>query len=523
MPVLKNVLGLDLGSHSLKAVELRQTFRGASAAQLRLLPRVDDQTPLPELLRRFVALHELSTTHVVSALRADRISSRRLSFPFADRRKLDQAVAFEVEGDVALDLEQVVVDWAIVGGDKSRADVVASIAPRAEVSELIETLRLGGCEARTLEAEGFVLGNLATVFGLPGTRLLVDLGHRKTTFCLLQDGKAMAARSVPVAGAALTEALAKDRLLGPADAERAKCEEGIFRGGLSDVPPRTAAVLDTLAREVVRTLGAFEGLIVAGGSGEPPELTLFGGTAQLDRLDEYLAERTGLPVARLGLPLPGAVEGLAASGSPLLYAPAIALALRGTAQATTRMNFRQDEFAVRLDLVRELRDFRPTLWLAGIAAGLAAVAFGTTTLLESRRASSLEARTAQIWSEAFPDKPVPPSVLPALRDEVRAATERAEFLGVYAGNLSALDVLTEISRRVPADLDVVFEELSVDKQMIRMRVYAKSFEAADRLGVELAKFPAFAQARIGAIETDSKTGAKRFNVTIGLTAGGERP
>jgi len=519
MPVLKNVLGLDLGSHSIKAVELRQTFRGASAAQLRSLPRADDEISLPDLIRRFVQLHELSTAHVVSALRADRISSRRLSFPFADRRKLDQAVAFEVEGDVALELDQVVVDWAIVGGDKSHAEVVASIAPRAEVSELIGTLRAAGCEPRTLEAEGFVLGNLAAAFDLPGTRLLIDLGHRKTTFCLLLDGKAVAARSVPVAGAALSEALAKDRLLGLAEAERAKCEEGVFGGSLADAPPRTAAVLDTLAREVVRTLGAFEPLFVAGAR---PELTLLGGSAQLDRIDEYLAERTGLATARLGLPTPGGVDGLAASGSPLLYAPAIALALRGTAQASTRMNFRQDEFALRFDLARQLRDFRPTLWLAGAAALLATISFGTSTALEARRASAGEARAAALWSEAFPGKAVPENLLAALRDELRAANDRAAFLGVYAGNLSALDVLTEISKRVPPDLEVVFEELSIDKQIIRMRVQAKSFESADRLRVELAKFAPFAQARIGAIETDNKTGAKRFNVTINLTPEGER-
>lgn len=519
MPVLKNVLGLDLGSHSIKAVELQQTFRGASAAQLRSLPRVGDEVPLSEVIRRFVQLHELSTAHVVSALRADRISSRRLSFPFADRKKLDQAVAFEVEGDVALDLEQVVVDWSIVGGDKSRAQVVASIVPRAEVSELIDTLRAAGCEPRTLEAEGFVLGNLTAAFDLPGIRLLVDLGHRKTTFCLLVEGRAMAARSVPVAGAALTEALAKDRLLGLEDAERAKCEEGVFGGSLADAPPRSAAVLDTLAREVVRTLGAFEPLIVGGGR---PELTLFGGTAQLDRLDDYLSERTGLAASRLGLPRQDGIEGLAASGSPVLYAPAIALAVRGTAQATTRMNFRQDEFALRLDLARQLRDFRPTLWLAGAAVLLAAISFGTGTLLEARRASAVEGQAAQLWTEAFPDKPVPDNLVAALRDEVRAAGERAEFLGVYAGNLSALDVLTEISKRVPADLDVVFEELAIDKQMIRMRVQAKSFEAADRLGVELGKFPPFAQARIGAIETDNKTGAKRFDVTISLAREAER-
>jgi hypothetical protein len=278
-------------------------------------------------------------------------------------------------------------------------------------------------------------------------------------------------------------------------------------------------VLDTLAREVVRTLGAFEPLFAAGSK---PVLTLLGGSAQLDRIDEYLAERTGLPVARLGLPTSGGVEGLAASGPPLLYAPAIALALRGTAQASTRMNFRQDEFAVRLDLARQLRDFRPTLWLAGAAALLGIISFATSTALEARRAATAEARAAALWTEAFPNKPVPENLLTALRGEVKAASERAEFLGVYAGNLSALDVLTEISKQIPAGLDVVFEELSIDKQIIRMRVQAKSFESADRLRVELAKFPPFAQARIGAIETDNKTGAKRFNVTISLAPEADR-
>ncbi len=49
-----------------------------------------------------------------------------------------------------------------------------------------------------------------------------------------------------------------------------------------------------------------------------------------------------------------------------------------------------------------------------------------------------------------------------------------------------------------------------------MQVFAKSFEAADRLGADLAKFAPFSRARIGAIETDPQRGGKRFNVTISL-------
>ena len=74
-----------------------------------------------------------------------------------------------------------------------------------------------------------------------------------------------------------------------------------------------------------------------------------------------------------------------------------------------------------------------------------------------------------------------PSARTALADErreaVREAQSRAEFLGVYGGNLSALDLLQEISKRVPPDLEVVFEELSIDGQTIRIRVIATWFSS----------------------------------------------
>jgi hypothetical protein len=233
-----------------------------------------------------------------------------------------------------------------------------------------------------------------------------------------------------------------------------------------------------------------------------------------------LTAGTGIHAARLGRPLEGHGDALVDGPSPIVFAPAIALALRGTAQAKTRVNFRQDEFAVRLDFGRYRRDLTWPLVLAAAATILALVNIGTSTVLEGYRAGRVEEQIEQLYTQLFPGESLPRSVIPALREKVRSANERAEFLGVYRGNLSALDLLTEISKLVPEDLDLVFDELSIDRQIVRMRVYAKSFEAADRLGADLAKFPPFSRARIGAIETDPKRGGKRFNVTISLASTG---
>jgi type IV pilus assembly protein PilM len=516
MALLSNILGLDIGSHSLKAVEFRQTLRGFEAIAMRSLPRATSDASLAELIQQFTRMHRLATDHVVCALPGDRLSTRRLSFPFRDRKKLSQVVPFEIEGDTLFDLEKVLVDWQMVGGDRNRAEVLATVATRFDVSELLGALREAQTEPRTVEAEGLVLCHLSNLFDLPGTRLLIDLGHRKTTCCLIANGNPVAARTFPVAGAALTEAVGRDRALGSEDAEHAKCEGGVFGARGIDALPATRATLDRIAREIVRTLGSFEPQIATLESGPVQELTLFGGTAQLDRLDEYLAATIGVSAKKLGAPMQDYGKALTTDTNAIVFAPAIALATRGTAQAKTRMDFRQEEFAVRLDLGRYRRELSWPLGLAACAVILGLVNLGTATGLERHRASQMEEQIEQLYTEAFPGQALPENPLAALRQEITSATSRAEFLGVYRGNLSALDLLTEISKLVPKDLDVIFDELSIDRQIIRMRVYATSFESADRLGAELAKFPPFAQARIGSIESDPQRGGKRFDVTISL-------
>lgn len=512
MPILKNVLGLDLGSHSVKAVELQQGLRTLQAVNVKSVAR--DEQPLSDLVQRFVQVHKLSTDHVVTAVRGDRLSVRRLSFPFSEKRKLAQAVPFEIEDALPFDLEDVVLDWDTVSADRHRGDVIAAIAPRAAVFELVQCLHLAGCDPRTVEAEGLALANLRGLFELPGNRLVVDLGHSKTTFCALSPEAAVAARSFRVAGAAITEAIAQDRALSIEQAEREKLEHGVFDPVLGRILPKAGSVIEQIAGEMVRFVASIEGTLPGGIS----DVTLVGGSAQLERIEELLSERTGFSVERLGLPREEEGTGLVAGGSPVVFAPAIALALRGTARAATEMNFRQDEFAQRLDFARYRRDFATTAVLAAVVLVLAIVSFAANGLLESRGAGDVEAQVAALYQQALPGQPVPDDPVRALREALREAQTRAEFLGVYGGNLSALDLLQEISARIPNDLDVVFEELSIDGQTIRIRVIAKSFEAADRLGSELSSFAPFAQTRIGAIETDRLTGDKKFNVTISLAA-----
>ncbi len=517
----RRILGLDIGSHSVKAVEFRQTLRDLEVVQLQRLPLVDPGPTLAVELRDFLQMHDFPSDHVVVALSGDRISTRRLSFPFRDRKKIAPAVPFEVESQVPYDLDEFFVDWEIVGESRGRTDVVATLAPRAEVALLLDTLLEANVDPRIVEAEGLALANLASLFELEGTRLIADMGHRKTTLCLCVDGRAVAARTVPIAGRAITEALAKERNLGEVEAERIKEEVGIFGGGGQPDSPGAIAVVDRLAREMVRTLGSLEPVLAGDEAGALEEIILAGGSAHLHRLEAYLSERIGLPVVRMPLPPGDTGSALLAGGDPQIFAPALSLAVRGSMRARTRMNFRQDEYAHRVDFKKVGKELRWTGVLAGLAVVLGLGAVGTGIALQNRRAETIESQSLALYQEAFPSRPVPTNVVGAMRDAVSSAQDRADTLGVYRGNLSALDVLTQVSAHVPADLEVVFQELSIDRQVVQIRGQTQSFESVDRMRAELARYTPFSEISVGEVQRNPRTGQQEFELRINMQAGGQ--
>jgi general secretion pathway protein L len=506
----RRVLGLDIGSHSVKAVELRQALgRDLEIVQLQTFALDDPAPALATELRHLVSAHDLPLQHVVVSVAGDRLSTRRLSFPFKDRRKVAAAVPFEVEEQVPFDLKDYVVDWDVSGETATGVEVAACIVPRHEISLMLETLAEAGVTPRVIEAEGLALSNLATILELPGTRLLTDVGHRKTTVALCRDGRVLATRTLPIAGKAITLAIAQQRGLGEVEAERAKQEEGVI-----GVPRSSEAVtvLDRLARELSRTIASFEPLLAAGVGIERAHL--LGGSAKLAGLDTYLSDRTGIRFDRLPLPRGPLGAAFVAKGDTLLFAPAMALALRGSTRTATRVNLRQGEFAERIDLRGIARDLRPTGLLAGGLVAASLLYASADIWANSRAAGAHEDAARAIASAALRGGDPGEDTVAAMQGALRDAERRAETLGVYRGNLSALDLLTEISSHVPDGLDVVFEELAIERDSVQIRGHTPDFKAVDQLTTELKTFPAFSEVVVGSSDTDARRGGVNFDLRI---------
>ncbi len=597
------ILGIDLGSYSVKLARLELSFRTLHLVSIeeQRLPeapsRLSEGEPPAEpgeegalsassagedtlLHKQLRTLEQLLQNQrgkgetSVFALGGE-VTLRLLEMPFADAKKVAQALPFELSGQLMTDLDDQIVDQSLARpmparpAGSSEEDLaslwLAACAPRPLVQERLAALGALGldprlCAATALAGAALFMegGRRREPAGAAAPELplwVVDLGHRTTHICAVaphpsRSGQVLVsfARTIARGGEQLTRALARALSVDFARAEELKHMHGIAGDGEPLITAALREALRPLMRDLRQTLAAYVARY-----GEPPRsVHLTGGTAQLAGLAELISEELGveahelLPPAgaawlhasqrdlRAGLSVGGTDEGGVRNhlipGAMLVRrwptgATAVGLALAG-ATAAPQLNFRKGELSYRTDyaFVREKAPY-----LAAFAAALLSCiviwAWASLKVLEKES----ERLRLQLISETT-----------ALFGEPRTNGQKvsAELMSVLAGDkaggqsiptVSALDLLEDISRAAPktqgsapAHLDVV--ELSISRKKTELKATAGSAQYVDDLAAALAKLPCFKNVQKGKVLTVRNIGpdnkpfdVKQFSLEITTT------
>jgi type IV pilus assembly protein PilM len=515
----RSVVGLDIGSWSVKVAELSAGLRGASFvrfAELEL-PRGAPSEEIEATIQLWVQSRNLSPEVLVTALSTERLTQRHLRFPFAGAKRVAAALAFEIDEELPVPLADVVLAHEQVLARPDQTDVLVAIATRADVELHLASLRRMELEARIVESEGASLANLSSFLELSDvSRLVLDVGHSKTNLVLLVDGKPIALRRIPIAGRQLSEALARDLKLSIDVAEEHKHDQGVFeRGSAKPLTPGVGDVLERLAREVQRSVQAVVGDPLDPVS--PQEILLVGGSARLSGLPEFFAERMGLPARVIEVAATDEGRERFSTAGPALFAQAAALALRGSStERVTQSDFRQGDLGYSPDLSGLRPQLRFTVGLFALFLALWVASAAVGSWLEGRRVSRLQAEIASIREQTFPGAKPSDTPLQALESQAAETRELAAHLGVTGKGLSVLEIIRQISALTPASLDVSFDELTIERQSIVARGHTSDFVSADQLKAELSKFEGFQRVLVTDVKTDTRRGGKTFTVSIRL-------
>lgn len=337
-----SLLGLDIGSNTIKAVQLDHNNGHYRLKAYGIAPTPpkgfeseaeSDLETLSQALRNLLLDIKVSTSNVICALPESAVFTRVITLPILSDKELASAIHWEAEQFIPVPLEEVNLVWEVLERPQQGKimEVLLVAAPKALTEKYVRVLGGAGLKPLALETE-----TIAVARSLVGenkdslTSLVVSIGNKTTDICIVNKGKIALTRSISTGGAALARALATSLGFDLPKAEEYKKSYGLLKGEMeSKIVDALRPVFDLIVAEIKRSLAFYE-------KGKPGEqvkqIVLCGGSARLPGAVVYLAQSLGLE-AQIGNPwqkveMDEKVREILAEEAAV-YAVAVGLAMRG--------------------------------------------------------------------------------------------------------------------------------------------------------------------------------------------------
>lgn len=303
----KPLFGLDIGSSSVKAVELKSTKQGYELLNFALESLEPDTVvdgaimDAPRVAERIVSICEgqgIKTKNVATAVSGHSVIVKRVPMPYMTEEELYDRIQAEASQHIPFDVADVNLSYQVFESEGPQMDVLLVAAKKDKILNHTNVLAQAGRTPTVVDIDAFALQNCFEVnYEMPGqTVALLNIGASVMNINIVRDGIPLFTRDVSVGGNQYTDALQKELDLSFEDAERLKKGESI--AGVSD--EQRAAVLrsvsDILILEIQKTFDFFR----ATATGENIQhIFVAGGTARVPGLLDLLREEFAVTVEEL--------------------------------------------------------------------------------------------------------------------------------------------------------------------------------------------------------------------------------
>lgn len=291
----KSIVGLDIGTSSIKAVEITQDkfdFIITAFAQVDIAGEQGRRDALNDLFKA----GGFRTKRVATAVSGKSVIFRFINMVEMSEDNLTNAIKFEADKYIPFEVDEVQLDTqklmdlpALEEGGQDEMKVLLVAAKRSIVQDQSEMLSDLGLQPASIGVDSFALGNAYELNDIvsPGlaeadhTVALVDIGFSKSSINILRNNVTHFAREVSMGGQDLTNAITRRFGLEPFEAEALKRDP---QEQAMEVQDAVAPVLDDLGNEINLSFDFFENQF----EGEVQEVYLSGGSVLLPFLEESL-------------------------------------------------------------------------------------------------------------------------------------------------------------------------------------------------------------------------------------------
>ena len=326
----RSFLGIDIGSSSIKVVELSKTGKTVKlenyAEAAASIPLLSSQETAQNL-RFILDQAKIKTKKAVFTLPDFSSFFTWFDLPAMSKAEIPEAVRYEAKQHIPTPLSGVTLDWQIIGGGEKgkKIKILLVVFPNEFIVQYSTIAKLSQIEPQVLEAEVFALSRSSLV-NENKTTALVDIGARSTTCSIIDNGVLKRSYSFDISGNKLTQIISQSLNTDELKAEELKKKYGL--AGEKKLREILLPLINLILNEIKKVLESF----YQSETKTVQKVILAGGTALLPGLREYfesdLKKEVQITEPFFGISHPQTLEKTLKEIGPS-YAIAVGAALRG--------------------------------------------------------------------------------------------------------------------------------------------------------------------------------------------------
>jgi general secretion pathway protein L len=491
------ILGIDVTSDSVTAVQVEGGLRGYSLTDWSRVV-IEETGGLEAALTALSEQMDLTADTCISAISGEQISYRNLQMPFKDKKQISQTIAFTIETMLPFPIRDVLVDFAVVD-QSDQSEILAATVRRAYISEYLASLQSHGIDPDLVDVSGVPTGLwLLNQPDIPDDGLLLQMGRKHTIMVLYVDKRVSLVRLLHFGdgiSAIEGEPPVNDQRQGAA-------------------PEHLKRAFTELCTDVHNTLHGFQSQTKRT---VRPERAFITGEGSLHLQTEGLLEELlEIPAERVNVARDARVhleEEVAQLWEPGLMDSALALALRDSKKGPG-FNFRTGEFEVRKKSVRLWGEIRKVAVYLIVIVCLVGAYFGVDYYLLNKQYSMLDEKITEIYRQTFPDAGRIVDPVEQMKVKIREIKQSELSIPGIGGNQKVIDLLRDISLKIPASLDVTVTSMIVDPESVKMKGETDTFNTVDILKRNLEPSDYFSEVTISSANLDRSGKRVQFEMKM---------
>jgi type IV pilus assembly protein PilM len=307
----KQCIGLDIGSSSVKLVQLKVGRKNSIALQnfgIEPLPpqsivdgAVMNHGAVVDAVRRLAQRIHLRGKDVAIPVSGNSVIIKRITIPHMDGAALEEQMEWEVQQNVPYSREDVSVDHTVLVEQtpEGQMEVLVVAAKKDIVEQYLQVCRDAGFNVTVVDTAAFAVQNAieASIGFAPGETVgVINVGASSSSISIIANGMPVFNREVGSGGNTYTEAI-QQRLAVSMDGAEAYKVGGATSEGADVVPQEVhrilAQVSEQVAGEYQRSIDFFVNDSV---DGNLSRIYLTGGTALVPQLPKAIQDRSRIPV-----------------------------------------------------------------------------------------------------------------------------------------------------------------------------------------------------------------------------------